>query len=142
MYKTEWTWPKNKRIMTSASFGASGGKTGEMTGKSTRRDILYVVTHSIFFHYNEKNPPFWHHSCQSERTKINFKSVYKKNKIEIKKFIFLINRYAIAKKKILKNYEEIEKMSKIIIPITLIYWKKRKEIIMKRHTVIIHVMKV
>lgn len=24
-------------------------------------------------------------------------------------------------------------MSKIIIPITLIYWKKRKEIIMKRH---------
>lgn len=41
-----------------------------------------------------------------------------------------------------KYYEEIEKMSKIIIPITLIYWKKRKEIIMKRHTVIIHVMKV
>lgn len=40
--------------MTSASFGASGGKTGEMTGKSTRRDILYVVTHSIFFHYIEK----------------------------------------------------------------------------------------
>lgn len=65
--------------------------------------------------------------------------MYKKNKIEIKKFIFLINRYAIAKK---KYYEEIEKMSKIIIPITLIYWKKRKEIIMKRHTVIIHVMKV
>ena len=68
--------------------------------------------------------------------------MYKKNKTEIKKFIFLINRYAIAKKKILKYYEEIEKMSKIIIPITLIYWKKRKEIIMKRHTVIIHVMKV
>lgn len=34
--------------MTSASFGASGEKTGEMTGKSTRRDILYVVTHSFF----------------------------------------------------------------------------------------------
>lgn len=47
-----------------------------------------------------------------------------------------------SRKKNLKYYEEIEKMSKIIIPITLIYWKKRKEIIMKRHTVIIHVMKV
>lgn len=42
-------------------------------------------------------------------------------------------------KEILKYYEEIEKMSKII---TLIYWNKRKEIIMKRHMVIIHVMKV
>ena len=44
--------------MTSASFGASGRKTGEMTEKSSRRDILYVVTHSIFFHYTEKNLPF------------------------------------------------------------------------------------
>lgn len=45
-------------------------------------------------------------------------------------------------KEILKYYEEIEKMSKIIIPIALIYWNKRKEIIMKRHMVIIHVMNV
>lgn len=47
-----------------------------------------------------------------------------------------------SRKEILKFYEEIVKMSKISIPITLIYWKKRKEIIMKRHMVIIYVMKV
>ena len=94
--------------MTSASFGASGEKTGEMTGKSTRRDILYVVTHSIFFHYIEKNPPFWHHSCQSERTKINFKSVYKK--IWSSKNYFFINGYAIGKRnlKILRRNWENE----------------------------------
>ena len=68
--------------------------------------------------------------------------MYKKTKIEIKKIIFFNKQICHREKKILKYYEEIEKMSKIIIPITLIYWKKRKEIIMKRHTVIIHVMKV
>lgn len=128
--------------MTSASFGASGGKTGEMTGKSTRRDILYVVTHSIFFITLRKILLFDITPVSQREQKSISSQCTTKNKIEIKKFIFLINRYAIAKKKILKYYEEIEKMSKIIISITLIYWKKRKEIIMKRHTVIIHVMKV
>ena len=132
--------------MTSASFGAPGGKNrrNDRKAESTRRDMLYVVTHSIFFHCIEKNPPFWHHSCQSERTKINFKSLYKKKKNnEIKKIIFSINRYAIGKSnlKILwRNCEnEQDNYSNYI---HLIYWKKWKEIIMKRHTVIIHVMKV
>ena len=87
---------------------------------------------------------FYHLLDALERTKTNFKSEYKKNITEVKKNIFLINRYAIAKRnlKILRRNCENEQDYYSNFYIHLIYWKKWKEIIMKRHKIIIHVMKV
>ena len=53
--------------------------------------------------------------------------MYKKKPLKLKKYFF--NKQICHPEK----KSEILKMSTIIIPFTLIYWNKRKEIIMKRH---------